>query len=234
MGVMTTPKQKGAAAARHREIRSYVLRKGRMTAGQQRAMDELWPIYGITTGTDQLDFADIFERTAPITLEIGFGNGESIVAMAHKDPQLNFIGIEVHEPGVGHCLLQATERQVENIRVMRDDAVEILRTRILNSSLARINLFFPDPWHKKRHHKRRIVQPDFVALLASKLRPGGMFHVATDWPNYAEHIAEVMANSPAFEPSNDVPDDRIETRFDSRGQRLGHSNWERAWCTTEK
>lgn len=214
----------------HRPIRSYVLRTGRMTAGQQRAMKDLWPLYGIDKGEPQLSFEALFPNPAPVTMEIGFGNGDNLVAMAAAAPGLNFLGIEVHEPGVGHCLLGVEEAELQNVRVMRDDAVEILRTRVVDGSLARVNLFFPDPWHKKRHHKRRIVQPEFVHLLARKLGSGGVFHVATDWPNYAEHIAEVMAASSEFELMESAPADRIETRFDARGQRLGHANWEQAWC----
>jgi tRNA (guanine-N7-)-methyltransferase len=132
---------------------------------------------------------------------------------------------------VGHCLLKIEAQKLGNVRVIRDDAVEMLRNNIADAALSRINLFFPDPWHKKRHHKRRIVQPEFISLLARKLSAGGMFHVATDWPDYAEHIKTVMNQSDAFEPMDNVPVDRIETRFDLRGQKLGHENWERAWCT---
>ena len=205
-----------------------------MTAGQRRALEELWPLYGIATGTAPLQFDQLFPRPAPVILEIGFGNGDNLAAMAHNLPEYNFLGIEVHEAGVGHCLLRIAEQQTENVRVIKDDAVEVLRDRIPNNSLHRINLFFPDPWHKKRHHKRRIVQPDFVALLADKLESGGLFHVATDWENYAEHIAEVMAVSDSFDPLEHFPSDRITTRFDTRGSRLGHTNWERAWCKRSK
>lgn len=215
---------------RRRGIRSYVLRAGRLTAAQKRALTELWPRFGIAAGNALIDLAAAFDRTAPVILEIGFGNGENLVAMAAAAPDRNFLGIEVHEPGVGHCLLEIERLGLTNVRVMRDDAVEVIRNRIADAALARINLFFPDPWHKKRHHKRRIVQPAFVDLLARKLLPGGLFHVATDWPNYAEHIDSVMKAAELFEPADKVPDDRIETRFDLRGRRLGHSNWEQAWC----
>jgi tRNA (guanine-N7-)-methyltransferase len=218
----------------HRRIRSFVLRTGRMTPGQRRALEELWPLYGVEPANRPQDPEQMFKQPAPVTLEIGFGNGDNLVAMAAAAPERNFLGIEVHEPGVGHCLLQSAKTGVQNLRVMQQDAVEVLGNRIPDASLDRINLFFPDPWSKKRHHKRRIVQPEFVQLLARKLRPGGMFHVATDWPDYAEHIAEVMTAAAEFNELPDFPQDRITTRFDTRGQRLGHTNWERAWCTRSK
>jgi len=220
--------------ARHRPIRSFVLRTGRMTAGQQRAMNELWPLYGIEQASTALHFNEIFPKPAPVVVEIGFGNGDNLAAMANKNPDCNFIGIEVHEAGVGHCLLRLAEQQNDNVRIIRDDAVEVLRNRIPDNSLCRINLFFPDPWHKKRHHKRRIVQPDFIALIARKLAPEGIFHVATDWQNYAEHIEEVMSSCVTFDTLAEFPADRIKTRFDDRGSRLGHTNWERAWCKCSK
>jgi len=217
-----------------RRIRSYVLRTGRVTVAQQRALEELWPRYGIEADEQILDFTALFELAAPLTLEIGFGDGDNLVAMAAAAPEQNFLGIEVHDPGVGHCLLCAAKHDLHNLRVIKQDAVEVLNERIPDHSLNRVNLFFPDPWPKKRHHKRRIVQPGFVELIARKLRPGGCLHVATDWPNYAEHIAAVLETSSDFEPLPDYPRDRVATRFDKRGQRLGHTNWERAWCTRNK
>jgi tRNA (guanine-N7-)-methyltransferase len=234
--VMSSKIEKPAdnAAAKHRPIRSFVLRTGRMTAGQQRAMDELWPLYGIDQGPTEMSFEELFSRSAPVILEIGFGNGDNLAAMANSSPDCNFIGIEVHEAGVGHCLLRIAEQQNDNVRIIRDDAVEVLRNRVPDCSLQRVNLFFPDPWHKKRHHKRRIVQPDFIALVAERLVPGGLFHIATDWENYAGHIEEVMTSSKAFKVLPEFPADRITTRFDTRGNRLGHTNWERAWCKRSK
>ena len=217
-----------------RSVRSFVKRQGRMTPGQQRALDHSWPAYGIDYREAPLDMAEAFGRDASVTLEIGFGNGDNLIDMATRNPADNFLGIEVHEPGVGHCLLGITEHKLSNVRVMRHDAVEALRDMIADHSLQRVNLFFPDPWPKKRHHKRRIVQRGFVELVAQKLLPGGMFHVATDWPDYAEHIADVMANCEQFNELPDVPADRSVSRFDRRGQRLGHENWERAWCTRSK
>ncbi len=217
-----------------RAVRSFVKRQGRMTTGQQRALAEYWPVYGIDYRAQPLDLAGAFGRAAPVVLEIGFGNGDNLVDMAAAAPDCNFLGIEVHEPGVGHCLLQVAERQLTNVRVMRHDALEVLRAMLADHALSRVNLFFPDPWPKKRHHKRRIVQRDFVNLVARKLLPGGILHIATDWADYAEHIADVMANAEEFKALDGVPDDRSVSRFDRRGQRLGHTNWERAWCTRSK
>ncbi|MGI9290292.1 MAG: tRNA (guanosine(46)-N7)-methyltransferase TrmB, partial [Gammaproteobacteria bacterium] len=194
----------------------------------------LWPDYGIDTGDDLIDLADSFGSTAAVTLEIGFGNGENLISMAAGSPQQNFLGIEVHQPGLGHCLLAIKEQQLSNVRLMRDDAVDVLQHRIPDHSLARVNLFFPDPWHKKRHHKRRIVQPPFVELLARKLCPNGIFHVATDWEGYAEHITEIMENSASFITMDGFPPDRIKTRFDQRGSGLGHENWERSYSNCSK
>ena len=228
---MADNKTRQDKGAHPRRIRSFVLRTGRVTPGQRRALAELWPRYGIDCTDGLIDTAAVFGRQAATTVEIGFGNGENLIAMAASHAEQNFLGIEVHEAGVGHCLLEAMQQDLDNVRVLRADAVEILRHNIADASLSRINLFFPDPWHKKRHHKRRIVQPDFVALMAQKLESGGIFHVATDWPDYAEHIQAVMDEAGAFEAAQQIPADRIETRFDKRGQRLGHSNWEGAWCT---
>ncbi|NND54178.1 MAG: tRNA (guanosine(46)-N7)-methyltransferase TrmB [Gammaproteobacteria bacterium] len=212
-----------------RAIRSFVKRQGRMTTGQRRALDEHWAEVGVDFSDTALDLTSVFGREAPVILEIGFGNGDNLADLAEQNPQQNFLGIEVHEPGVGACIMKAIDRELDNVRVMRHDAVEVLRESIPGQSLSRVNLFFPDPWHKKRHHKRRIVQPDFVRLLAEKLQPGGVFHVATDWPNYAEHIAAIMTASDQFAALEQCPDDRSVSRFDTRGQKLGHENWERAW-----
>ncbi len=214
-----------------RPVRSFVKRQGRMTEGQLRALVKEWPRFGIDYAAQMLDLDAACGRSAPLILEIGFGNGDNLVQMAEQYPHQNFLGIEVHEPGVGHCLLKLVEHEISNVRLMRHDAVEVLRNCIADRSLARVNLFFPDPWPKKRHQKRRIVQHDFVKLIAQKLLPGGIFHVATDWQNYAEHIAEIMADSPEFIALEQPPEDRSASRFDNRGQRLGHKNWERAWCT---
>lgn len=221
-------------APQHRAIRSFVKRAGRLTPGQQRALDELWPAYGLDYRKEFIRMDTIFGRSAQRVLEIGFGNGDNLAAMAANAPEQDFLGIEVHEPGVGHCMLELAKAGLSNAKVMRHDAVEVLRDMIPDSSISRVNLFFPDPWHKKRHNKRRIVQPEFVALLARKLVPEGMFHAVTDWPDYAEHISYVIENSVDFAALPAAPGDRVITRFDKRGERLGHQNWERAWRTCNK
>lgn len=218
-------------APRRRPIRSFVRRAGRMTRAQERALEELWPRFGLECTAGLLDFDACFGRSAPTVLEVGFGNGDSLVELAGRHPDRNFIGVEVHEPGVGHCLLGIEAAGLSNLRLIRQDAVEVLQLHVGDGSLAGLNLFFPDPWPKKRHHKRRIVQPPFVALVARKLKRGGQFQVATDWPEYAEHIATTVADCPHLTPV-DVPVDRGRTRFEARGQRLGHPIWERVWQRT--
>jgi len=214
-----------------RRIRSFVRREGRLTPGQQRALDELWPRYGLASDTS-LVAADAFGRSAPLTLEIGFGNGASLATMATQDPDSNYVGIEVHRPGVGHLLKQIETEGLENVRIYCHDAVEILHHCIDDHSLDRVLLFFPDPWHKKRHHKRRIVQPDFIELLAGKIRHGGRLHMATDWEDYAQHMVEVMSGSTAFRNCAASgafvprPEYRPVTKFEQRGQRLGHGVWD--------
>jgi len=221
-----------------RQIRSFVRRAGRQTRAQERALAELWPRFGLdppVAGTSTtLDLATTFGRQAPCILEIGFGNGDALVAMAAECPERNFLGAEVHAPGVGHCLLGIERLGLTNVRLLMQDAVEVLRDRLPERSLAGVHLYFPDPWHKKRHHKRRLVQPEFVALLGARLAPGGYFHVATDWPEYAAHIEAVLAGSPFFTAASPsaVQDHspqaghRPRTRFEARGERLGHPIWE--------
>ncbi len=215
-----------------REIKSFVKRIGRMTEGQKRAITDLWPRYGLDyTGTLR-DLASAFGNPNPVVLEIGFGNGEALFAAAKADPARNYLGIEVHEPGVGRLLKQADDAGLGNLRVSRHDAVEVLRSEISPAALAELRLYFPDPWHKARHHKRRIVQPGFVELVASRLQPGGLFHLATDWEAYAEHMFDVLDASPSFRnelgprQSAPRPDWRIETHFQKRGERLGHGVWD--------
>ena len=215
-------------AARRRTIRSFVRRAGRLTTSQQRALDDLWPEIGVPFAPELLRFDELFGRVAPVVLEIGFGNGETLVQQAAEHPEFDFLGIEVHEPGVGHCLIRAREAGITNRRLIRHDAVEVLDAMIPPASLARVNLYFPDPWPKKRHHKRRIVQAPFLAMVAERLAPGGALHVATDWENYAEHIEAVVLESGRFEcaekrvHSGDEPLDRPETKFERRGLRHGH------------
>ena len=215
-----------------RRIRSFVRREGRLTPGQQRALQELWPQFGIEHDEILLDLDAIFDRVAPHVLEIGFGNGASLLKMAQDNPDTDYLGIEVHRPGVGNLLLAIEREAVKNIRVMSEDAVDILKQQIPDASLDMVQLFFPDPWHKKKHHKRRIVQPDFAKLLYKKLKPGGLFHMATDWQDYAEHMLEVMTAAEGFSntsATNDYverPDSRPLTKFEQRGHRLGHGVWD--------
>jgi tRNA (guanine-N7-)-methyltransferase len=215
-----------------RRIRSFVLRAGRMTRGQQRAMDEYWPRWGLELEQGMLDAQAAFGRQAPLVLEIGFGMGQSLSEMAAAAPERNFIGIEVHRPGVGRLLHDLGEQGSVNVRVYCEDAVLVLQQCIADASLEGVQIFFPDPWHKKRHHKRRLIQCEFVSLLASKLKPGGRLHLATDWENYAEHMLAVMAGVPQFNSEagprqySPRPDYRPLTKFEKRGQRLGHGVWD--------
>ncbi len=228
---MTTKPDNTAA---HRRIRSFVRRAGRITPSQQRALDELWPEFGVEYDNAPLDLADLFGRNAPTVLEIGFGNGETLVEQAAADPDRDFIGIEVHEPGVGHCLLKVEETGIRNLRVIAHDAIEVLIHQIPPGSLSRVNLYFPDPWPKKRHHKRRIVQHAFLKLVADRLADDGTLNIATDWANYAEHIDEVLSQSDRFtcterrEHDGDRPFKRPRTKFERRGLRKGHRIYD--WC----
>jgi len=209
-----------------------VRREGRLTTGQQRALDELFPRFGILDDGSPLDLPALFGREAPVTLEIGFGDGESLLAIAKAHPERDYIGIEVHRPGVGHLLARMEEEGVENIRVACEDAVELLKKRLPDGSLAQLFLFFPDPWHKKRHHKRRQVQADWAQLVRRKLQLGGILHMATDWEAYAHWMAEVLGAAEGFSnctqpgPFSPRPDYRPTTKFERRGQRLGHGVWD--------
>lgn len=215
----------------HRPIRSFVKREGKLTKGQINAIEQLWSSHGVDLNDELLDLATLFGRAAPTVLEIGFGNGLSLADMAETYPETNFFGVEVHKPGVGSLLVQVKKRELHNVRVSQDDAVQVLNQQISDASLDRVQIFFPDPWHKKRHHKRRLIQTDFVAALVKKLKPEGVIHVATDWENYAEHILEVLqANSDlANTVENDYapkPDYRPDTKYENRGIRLGHGVWD--------
>ncbi|MBU2677102.1 MAG: tRNA (guanosine(46)-N7)-methyltransferase TrmB [Gammaproteobacteria bacterium] len=217
---------------RRRTIRSFVRRTGRLTASQQRALKELWPEFGVDTGPELLDFDALFGRSAPVVLEIGFGNGDTLVQQAAENAHLNFLGIEVHEPGVGHCLLKAHDAGLSNLRLIKHDAVEVLQHQIPKASLGRVNIYFPDPWPKKRHHKRRMIQPEFLQLINSRLGVDGALHIATDWANYAEHIDDVFSQSDLFscaeqqEHDGSRPLDRPRTKFEQRGLRKGHRIWD--------
>lgn len=214
-----------------RPIRSFVRREGRMTNAQRTALETLWPQYGLAPDT-ALNADAAFGRHAALILEIGFGMGDSLAEMALADPASNYIGIEVHRPGVGNLLQKLVANEIKNIRVYCADAVEVLQHCIVDNSLDAVHIFFPDPWHKKRHHKRRLIQPAFVQQLRQKLKPGGRLHLATDWENYAEHMSGVMCHAEGFRSGGDArgvverPDARPLTKFEKRGERLGHGVWD--------
>lgn len=213
-----------------RRIRSFVLRQGRMTSAQQSGL-ELLPQKGLLREHGILDCEKVFGRSAPVVLEIGFGMGTSLLQMAQAAPEKNFIGIEVHRPGVGKLLHDMADAGVDNIRVFCDDAVEVLQHCIADDSLAAVQIFFPDPWHKKKHNKRRLIQSEFVQLLHRKLQPSGVLHIATDWQDYAEHILVVMQAAQNFrncvgEGYAPRPEYRPKTKFEQRGERLGHGVWD--------
>ena len=218
--------------ARLRTVRSFVLRAGRATAGQQRALAELWPKYGVEFSSATLDLDALFGRSAPRMLEIGFGAGEALLEYAAAHPEVDCIGIEVHRPGVGHLLLGVEAANLRNLRVICHDAVEVLQQQLAPASIALAHIFFPDPWPKKRHHKRRLIQPPFVELLAQAIAPGGTLRLATDWEQYAQHMREVIDASSTF--ANVATEsgfvarsaERTLTRFERRGQRLGHGVWD--------
>jgi tRNA (guanine-N7-)-methyltransferase len=215
-----------------RPIRSFVRREGRLTPGQQKALDQLWPHFGIEDNQEPLDLEALFGRDAPRVLEIGFGNGASLAEMAKNQPEQDFIGIEVHRPGVGQLLKAIQTEELSNVRVACTDAVELLKHRIADRSLDRIQIYFPDPWHKKRHHKRRIIQPHFVNVLADKLKHGGHLHLATDWQDYAEQMLSDVSGNSRFANCGDHsgfierPAYRPITKFEQRGHRLGHGVWD--------
>lgn len=215
-----------------RTIRSFVRREGRLTIGQQRALRELLPVYGLDAEKSGHNLTEIFARNNPKILEIGFGNGESLAQQANDNPDTNYIGIEVHRPGVGHLLVKVEQLQLDNVRVFNADAVEVVKHCIADHTLDGIQIFFPDPWHKKRHHKRRLIQVEFIKLLGRKLKAGGTLHFATDWENYAEHMVDVMRQSEGFNNISTEgkfvprPAHRPLTKFEQRGQRLGHGVWD--------
>jgi tRNA (guanine-N7-)-methyltransferase len=217
-----------------RRIRSFVLRAGRMTAAQQRALETLWPVYGLEPAAP-LDLDVVFGRRAPRCVEIGFGTGEVIGTLAQVHPHIDYLGIEVHRPGVGRLLLHADQAGLGNLRIICRDAVEVLCDFIADDSLDEVLVFFPDPWHKKRHHKRRLIEPEFVATVARKLRAGGTLRLATDWQDYAAQMLAVCNAEPRLEPSSPDggyvprPHFRPATRFERRGERLGHGVWDLAY-----
>jgi len=219
-----------------RSVRSFVLRGGRITEAQQRALDLLWPRFGIDYEPAFLDLDAVFGRPAPRSMEIGFGNGENLAALAAAHPQRNYLGIEVHRPGVGRLLLTLEERGLGHVRLICHDAVEVLQRQIPPDSLDEVLILFPDPWPKKRHHKRRLVQAPFVELVAGRLRPGGVLRFATDWQPYAQSALEVLSASPLLRNLSadggyvPRPAERQPTRFEKRGERLGHGVWDLAFA----
>lgn len=226
----------------HGQIRSYVLRQGRLTDAQRRALDELWEVYGLdlpaaqpnkkTNADETLDYQQAFGRNAPLHLELGFGDGDALLQMAEQNPDCNFIGVEVHRPGVGRLLLKLKDRQLTNVRVFCDDGISVLRFGIAPNTLDAFCLYFPDPWPKKKHHKRRIMQPVFIELVADRLRSDGSFQFATDWQSYAEEVLHNLDQSEELENCAGAgkfwtdPPMRPCTKFERRGHKLGHSVWD--------
>jgi tRNA (guanine-N7-)-methyltransferase len=206
------------------------LRQGRFSPGQQRAYEELLPRWGVPFGPAPLALGPTFGRTAPVVVEIGSGMGETTARIARENPQVDYLAIEVHSPGVGSLLRKLSEDGTTNVRVIQHDAVEVMREMIPPGSLAGLHVFFPDPWPKKRHHKRRLLQPDFAALAASRLAPGAYVHVATDWQEYAEHVLAVLGATPTLSNTAEAfaprPATRPETKFERRGLKLGHGVWD--------
>lgn len=224
-----------------RGIKSYVLRAGRMTVAQTRGLEEVWPRLGVTLADGPQDLDALFSRSAPRVVEVGFGMGASLIAQAEMHPERDFIGIEVHAPGVGKLLDEADKRGLGNLRVYREDALRVLEECLPAQSIDTLQLFFPDPWPKKKHHKRRIVQSAFVELIRTRLKIGGILHMATDWQAYAEHMAEIMTDAPGYRntatadtaPYVPRPDFRPLTKFEQRGERLGHGVWDLIYARCE-
>ena len=216
--------------AKARPVRSFVLRQGRMSDAQTRAAETMMPTVGVPYRAEPLDFATLFGRVAPVVVEVGFGMGHTTADIAAALPGTDFLGVEVHLPGVGSLCKRIADDGLSNIRIVRHDAVEVLAQMVAPASLAGIHVYFPDPWPKKRHHKRRLIQPEFVALAASRLAPGGYLHCATDWEEYAQQMLAVLSAEPLLANEADGfsprPAYRPETRFEARGLRLGHGVWD--------
>ena len=215
-----------------RKIRSFVKRSGRLSTAQAIGLNELWDDYGINPNGKLLKLNKLFLSPNNVTLEVGFGNGDSLLEMAIQNPNLNFLGIEVYEAGVGRLINEASKNKLTNLKIIKEDAVEVLNNNIPDDSISHFQLFFPDPWHKKRHHKRRIVQTSFLDLLTKKLKNNGIVHIATDWENYAEHIMETLESHSHFKNCagdhiySERPEQRPLTKFENRGQKLGHGVWD--------
>jgi tRNA (guanine-N7-)-methyltransferase len=215
-----------------RKIQSFVKRSGRLSKAQSTGLNELWGDYGVNINEKILNFDELFLNKNDITLEVGFGNGDSLLEMAIQQPDQNFLGIEVYEAGVGRLINEASKNNLSNLKIIKEDAVEILTNNISDNSLSCFQLFFPDPWHKKKHHKRRIVQTSFLDLLSKKLKNNGIAHITTDWENYAEHIMDTLESHPHFKNCagdhiySERPKNRPLTKFENRGQKLGHGVWD--------
>lgn len=217
-----------------REIKSFVRRQRRLTSRQEKAMNYAWPEFGIEIKEGPLSLDTTFDRTAPKICEIGFGHGDTLIPMAKHNPDQDYLGIEVHEPGVAATLFQVIENDIKNIRVIQHDAVAVLRDHTPDNTFSRVHIYFPDPWHKKRHHKRRLIQPDFIELIRQKLCIGGVIHCATDWENYAQHMMSVLSENKGFKNcigENEYADNetlhlREHTKFERRGLKLGHGVWD--------
>lgn len=215
----------------HPRIRSYIRRQGRATAGQKKAIEEVWNDYCLDP-EKTYDFEEVFGRSAPLIVEIGFGNGSGLAQMAEENPDINYIGIEVHRPGVGHLMMLLEQKQIKNVKIYHHDAIEILEQKVSDNALTGVHLFFPDPWQKRRHHKRRIVRASFIDLLNKKLKFGGYFHTATDWDHYAKDMLKTLSsasgliNSSKDKGFSERPKYRPLTKFENRGIRLGHGVWD--------
>jgi tRNA (guanine-N7-)-methyltransferase len=231
-GIMSDQPQHPASGLQkpqgRRPVRTFVRRAGRLTDGQKRALEDLWPRYGVEGSTGPVAPSRWFGNERPVILEIGFGNGDATWRMARAHPEHNFIGVEVHRPGIGRLLLALEQERIDNVRVVCADAVEWLTQSVAPASLDGVRIYFPDPWPKKRHHKRRMIQPEFIELLATRMKAGAILHLATDWAPYAEHMLEVMAAAPGFENLSATggscprPEWRPRTKYEQRGERLGH------------
>lgn len=222
--------------SQHRPVRSFVLRQGRMSKGQTRAYETMMSKFGLAYHEETLDMTKLFGRTAPRILEIGFGMGDSTAKIAQDHPENDYLCIEVHTPGVGSLLKKIEELGLRNIRIIQHDAVEVLRHMLASAVLDGVHIFFPDPWHKKRHHKRRLIQAEFTALVSDRLKPGGYFHAATDWEEYAIHILETLRGEHSLTNSAEDyaprPEYRPLTKFEQRGLRLGHGVWDMVFRKT--
>ena len=215
-----------------RKIQSFVRRSGRLSKAQSTGLNELWPTYGVNLDNKTINLDELFNKPQSVTLEVGFGNGDSLLEMALQQPQNNFLGIEVYEAGIGRLINEANKKRLSNLKIIKGDAVEILENNIEDDSISCLQLFFPDPWHKKKHHKRRIIQTSFLDTLKNKLINGGIVHIVTDWEDYAEHIMETMENHPDFKNTagdhiySARPKHRPLTKFENRGQKLGYGVWD--------